>query len=542
MMDLKNQVGVSVNDGYFEIRYEADGVYLVVYPSVGKGKKVETWEVLDKLTRKQVRNINKSSIEFATLKADKSPVKIAEKQDEVKIDASVSVTIAQDKMKAQIIIVPPEGGNLPTVEGINRILNQNGVVFGINDETIETVVKYPVFNQQICVAEGVPSVNGQNGKVEFYFDYSSSRKPTILEDGRVDYRELNLVESVQKGKTLCGLIPPVPGKAGKTVTGANISMTNGKPAVLPKGRNVEVSGDGTLLLAGIDGQVCYIDGKVNVFSIYEVPADVDTSTGNINFIGNVIVRGNVLSGFTVEAGGNVEVWGVVEGATIIAGGDVILRRGMQGMGKGHLKSGGDVIAKYIEHSTIEARNEIKAEAIMHSNIKCGNKIELGGKKGLLVGGVTKVGREIIAKVIGSPMATATEIEVGLDPNIRERYKLLREELNSIESDIKKAEQAIAILKKLESAGALTPEKQEIMVKSVRTKIYLANRIEEIKVEIGQIDERMQQEANGKIKAYSNIYPGTKVSIGSCMMFVKDNLQYCSLYRDGADIRIGALDR
>lgn len=97
-------------------------------------------------------------------------------------------------------------------------------------------------------------------------------------------------------------------------------------------------------------------------------------------MGNVIIRGNVLSGFIVEAGGSVEVMGVVEAAVIKADGDIILRRGMQGLGKGLLKSGGDIIAKYIENSIIEAKGDIKAEAIMHSNVKCGNKLELSGKR------------------------------------------------------------------------------------------------------------------------------------------------------------------
>jgi len=47
---------------------------------------------------------------------------------------------------------------------------------------------------------------------------------------------------------------------------------------------------------------------------------------------------------------------------------------------------------------------------MHSNVKCGNKLELSGKKGLLIGGKCKVGKEIVAKVIGSYLATHTDIE------------------------------------------------------------------------------------------------------------------------------------
>lgn len=74
-----------------------------------------------------------------------------------------------------------------------------------------------------------------------------------------------------------------------------------------RGRNVYSGEDGLSLYSEIDGQVMYIDGKLSVFSTYEVPADVDNSTGNINFVGNLSVRGNVLSGFVVEVGGNVEV-------------------------------------------------------------------------------------------------------------------------------------------------------------------------------------------------------------------------------------------
>ena len=39
---------------------------------------------------------------------------------------------------------------------------------------------------------------------------------------------------------------------------------------------------------------------------------------------------------------------VVEGAIIEAGGDIIINRGVNGMGKGNLVAGGRVIAKFIE--------------------------------------------------------------------------------------------------------------------------------------------------------------------------------------------------
>ena len=57
-----------------------------------------------------------------------------------------------------------------------------------------------------------------------------------------------------------------------------------------------------------------------------------------------------------------------------------------------------------------------------------------------------------------------------------------------------------------------------------------------------LDEKLQQEVSGKVRSLNTIYPGVKVTIGTCTMYVKETLQYCTLYRDGADIRVGAVDR
>ncbi len=531
-----------MNDGFFELKFLEDGVYLTVNPAIDRGKSVEINDILERIVKKQIRNFSREVIDMAVRKADKIPVRIAAPQEENQINSTANVMVSPDKMKAFISFTPPENGRMLTIEETIDALSKNGIVFGVNKTNLETIIKYPVYNELVCIAEGAAPVNGQNGKVEFHFDIKRDGKPTIMEDGRVDFRELNIIQSVSKDQVLCTLVPPVPGIRGKTVYGADLVPLEGKPANLPRGRNVVVSEDGMSIVSNISGQVMFIEGKVNVFANYEVPADVDNSTGNINFVGNVIVRGNVLSGFVVEAGGNVEVWGVVEGAVIKAGGDIILRRGMQGMDKGILISGGDIIARYIEHSNIEARNNINSEAIMHSNVKCGNKLELSGRKGLLVGGTCKVGKEVIAKVIGSHMATVTEIEVGVDPSLREKYKALKEEMNNMENDLRKADQAIVILRKLEMAGALTPDKQEILAKSVRTKVFFTNRLNEIKDEMTQIEGKLQQDAYGKVRCFNFIYPGTKVAIGSCMMFVRENLQYCTLYRDGADVRVGSIDK
>ncbi len=458
-------------------------------------------------------------------------------------DLRILVTVSPDELKAFITLYASQDNSRVTKEEILAALQSQRVTYGLKEDVINFCSEQPIYNEAFCVAEGIPAQNGKNGSVIYHFDTSVDKSPTILDDGRINYRELNLIQSVKQGQLLCSLVPPVMGTQGMTVKGRIIPAVSGRPAILPRGKNVHASEDGQNLYASTDGEVEYLDlTKVSVYTNHEVPADVDNSTGNVNFVGSVIIKGNVLSGFSVEAGGNVEVYGVVEGATIKAGGNIILRRGMQGMGKGTLVAGGDIVSRYIEYCNVEAQGNIQAEAVMHSNVKCGNKLELTGRKGLLVGGTCKVGKIIIAKVIGSHMATVTDLEVGTDPTVRERFKQVKEELNSNESDIRKAEQAITLLKKLEGMGSLTPDKQEILTKSVRTKIYLSSRVEELKKEMVVLEEKLQQEVSGKIRSLNIIYPGVKVTIGTCTMYVKEPLQYCTLYRDGADIRVGAIDK
>jgi len=523
----------------FELTYGTDGVYLTVNKIFGTT--VPDTEVMNEIRRKKIRNFNADIITDTIKKAAGKPVKIAEKQEEEKIDALVEVITSPDKMKAYIKIRPPEGGGKPAgIQEIAYQLKQNNIIFGIKEDVVHALVENPIYDQNILVAEGMAPINGKNGETHFLVDIQRDRKPIIMEDGSVNYRDLNYIESVHKGQKLCEMTQPTPGIDGKNVVGTVLKAIDGKPAKMVRGRNVYSSEDGLSLYSEIDGQVMYIEGKLSVFSTYEVPADVDNSTGNINFVGNLSVRGNVLSGFVIEVGGNVEVFGVVEAATIKAGGSIILRRGMTGNGKGLLVAGGDIVAKYIENSRVEAANDIKAEAIMHSDIKCGNRLELGGRKGLLVGGTARVGREIEAKVIGSYMATTTNLEVGVDPNVRERYKFLRADIIKMEENSKKANQAVILLRKMEAAGMLTEEKKELLDKSVRSKIFFDSRISQYKEELAGLEEKLQQEVKGRVKVYNYLYPGTRISIGSANMHVKETLQHCTLYKDGVDVRIGPL--
>ncbi|NMA65995.1 MAG: DUF342 domain-containing protein [Clostridiaceae bacterium] len=529
------------NNAGYSLTYEKDGVYLTVHKPENFFSRVNESELVSLINKKKIRNYNAAAISEAVKRCDGRPVKIAEAQEEAKIDCGIEVIVTEDKMQAFVKLTPPEGnGSPPTVEAIVQALYSKGIVFGMSEEKIRKLVEDPIYNQQILVAEGVPPVNGENGKVKYLIDIKKDRKPIIMEDGTVNYKDMNLIENITKGQKLAELIPPIPGKDGKNIVGKVLKALNGKPAIIPRGRNVVFSPDGQELFSDIDGQLMYADGKISVFATHEVKDNVDNSTGNIRFIGNVTIRGNVLAGFEVEAGGNIEVDGVVEGAILKAGGNIILRRGMHGNNKGLLIAGGDIVAKYIESTTVEARGNINAEAIMHCDVKCSNKLILGGRRGLLVGGICRVGNFVEVKTLGSQMSTATVLEVGVDPNLRERLKFLKTDLPNMEEGHLKATQAINLLNKMAKVSPLSLEKREILAKSTRAKFYYEKMLQKYRKEIKEIEDIMQKSANGRIRILNSIYPGVRVAIGKSMLYIKEEAQYCTLYSDGADIRIGPL--
>ncbi len=530
----KNQQGMK--NGFYRLTIKEEGIFLAVFPPEEDGEPVETESVISELEKKEIEGYDKKLVEDTVMNMVQDPVRIGDAGSRHIIDAQAKVTVLPDRMKAYVMLVEPDGGKEITAETIRAELAQHDVVFGIKEDVIESLEQEPVYNEMICVADGVAAVDGKDGMVKYHFDTRKYRPPAIMEDGTVNFRELNTVQNVKKGEMLCTIIPPEKAKKGMTVTGEEIKAHDGKAAKVPRGKNVQVSEDGSMIFAAIDGEVEKIDEKVSVFATYEVKADVDTSTGNIKFIGNIVVRGNVLSGYKIEAGGSVEVWGVVEGAHITAQGDIVLKSGMQGMGKGVLVSGRDIVSKYIENSTVTAAGDIKSEAIMHSHIKCGHKLELTGRKGLLVGGTCRVGNEIQAMVIGSSLSGLTDVEVGMDPELREEYKKVRDTITDSSNAVKKADQAIKLLKKIALAGFLTGEKKELLQKSVRTKHYHEKIISDMKQSRREIEEKMRREAAGRIRCTNYVFPGTRITIGSSSMYVRETLKYCAIFREGADIK------
>ena len=216
----------------------------------------------------------------------------------------------------------------------------------------------------------------------------------------------------------------------------------------------------------------------------------------------------------------------------------MLKRGIQGFNKAKLFAKGDIMSRFIENCFICSEGSINAEAIMHSEVSSKSIVKVEGKKGLIVGGICKATREIHAKIIGSSMATTTILEVGVDPTLRTKQDNLKTEVDNMELNISNLDKTISLLNRLSKSNSLEEDKKQILIKSLRTRTVLAQKVEDIKSEIEQIDYEMELLSKGKIKVQNVIYPGVKIIVGNSVMFVREEIKHCTIYKEQGSIKIG----
>ncbi len=522
----------------FQLDYREDGVYLRISE---KETGDLTQEILDYIKSKQVKNYELVQVSLAT--QDKSnEYKIAPPQPEVLVDSTLKVQFSKDKMEVSILITKPQGGSLFTLESLRQELNNHNIIYGIDEQQLGRLVKVKWTEHFVTIAKGKAPINGTDGRIIYYFNTSQEHKPVILEDGTVDFKHLDIVKNVNKGDLLLEVIPPSEGVPGINVLGKEVSAKRGKESKFKKGKNTTESEDGLKLYAAIDGQVRTDDGKIAVSEIYQIPGNVDNSTGNITFNGTVMVNGNVKSGFKIVAEGNIEVNGVVEGATLIAKGDIILNRGIQGNNCADLQCQGNLVAKYIENAKINCQGNIAADFILHSEVVAKGKITLAGKKSLVVGGEVRAGDEIRAKIIGSHMGTLTKIEVGVDPEERNKYEKIKGEVIELQNNCDNLKKTIDLLSRQAQSAQLPQSKEEILIKSVKTHEFLKEKLQVLMEELQLVDEKIQNLANGKIHVEDKIYPGVKVVISNAVRFFYDEASTCTLLKKEGEISIGPFEK
>ncbi len=505
-------------NGSFKIKITDEGVMMKVIPPQGQGKAVHYQEVKMALESKEIAEVDWQIVQEIISESEGKWEKIAPRKPELDRDARAIIEISEDKLQAFLSYEPALGGQELTLAALQQLLQDEGIVQGIKEEKLKKIIKHREVVDRMLIAEGKPPQPGRDAELVYQFEHRTESVGTEREDGSINFYDLGLITNVQPGDVLVIKKDPKPGLPGKGVTGEELLPPEPRDRKLPVGKNVEAKDDNTLI-AKIAGQVVLENEKIHILPVHEVNGDVNLSTGNIEFVGNVHVKGDVTEGFSIKAQGNVEIRGHVSVADIEAGGDVIIHKGYIGKHKSQIKAGGDVRIKFVENAIISAGKSIFiTDAVMHSNLSAGDCIEVTKKKGLIVGGVTKARSTIEANIVGSTLATNTQLEVGIDPKLKLKVKELLGEVNDDKQNLQKTERALAILEKLNGQLNGLPQQKLVMYKQLQdTRKELERNIEEKQLELRYIEQKNNDANIGYVVVKKKVYPGVKIIIGNSQM-------------------------
>ncbi|WP_304353293.1 FapA family protein [Brachyspira innocens] len=540
-----NQEKVVFNkDTEIIVRVKRDGVFLKVNPPVAEGKRIEDITALEgKLIDAGIKEYDSHLAKKMLHEQTGEYAKVAEWDvGRSGNNAKISYSISDDKMRAYVTVTKPnKGGREMDLQDVKEIMENSGVTFGFQEENVVKCLEEGTFNIPILAAEGRAPVNGQNAKVEYLVNVNKKVIPKYIgEDQSIDYKDLSIVENVEQGQKLARKIPATDGEVGRTVLGVKIETKSGKDIDIKEilGNNVEMSDDGEYILASINGQVVLRGKSLNVEPIFEVSGDVGPETGNISFIGSVVVKGSVSDNYSIKAEGNIDVHGTVGKCDLEAKGDIMVKLGIQGNENSYVKAGGDVIAKFIQFSNVQAGNNVVVtEAILNSNIDADNRIILIGKRASASGGRLRALREVNGKVLGSQAGAVTLIETGISPAKRRAIDDLDKEKEELDNSIEETERNIKSLEQAAKLKKLDDEKKE-QLQSYKDQLAQANsRREEVVLEREALNQDIEVEkVESTVSAGKEMLPGVKLVIGSAEFTIRQSYKAITFFEEGGMIQ------
>lgn len=530
-------------DGDVFVNLSPEGAFLKVTKPVGRGKKATVRQALDLLSARVVNEIDSEMVSQVVNDAAGQYVKVGNFIQNPANDAIITVDVADQDMKAYIYVTPPgPGGCDLSAETIFSFLRNNRVVHGVREEYVRDFSDSPIYKEMVLVAEGSKPVNGRDAYIQYNFEVDQT-KVRLKEgaNGRVDFKELNIIQNVVEGQPLARKVSAERGVPGKTVTGKVIPAKNGKDMPMPLGKNVHVGDDQQTIIADMNGQVVMASNKINVEPIYTVTGDVNLRTGNIIFLGTVVITGNVDDGFSVKAAGNIEVHGTVGKAELDAEGDIIVHQGITGKSAGFVRAGRSIWARFIENAIVESGNMVVvSDGIINSQVDANKRIICQGKRAHIVGGRLRASEEINAKIIGSPVSgTETICEVGFDPKSKEKLDLLVARKEGSEKQLEEIELNLQTLVNIKKQRKSLPEEKEVYLRELlERRQFMLNDIKKLDSEITEIQNYLLTLKNrGRVSASSKVYPGVKIIIRDCKEDVKNEYRAVTFVLENNLIRV-----
>lgn len=498
-----------------------------------------TLEAFNKLLRDSFPNVKITSfltIKNVLLSAPGGPEPFGEERERI------TISMTDDALKSYLTLYVSNEDLLPNkrvdlVKEIFDALNKAGIVYGIKTAVLAGDLKS---GTEYLIAEGLPAVNGTDAQIK-QFEVTTPQ-PQIVDQGKVNHYELNLIHQVQQGDWLGERIDPTPGIPGKTVTGKEIHALPGKtlPLLYDRVSVAEERKDGiTALHAKKNGAVYYKGDAIGVYDFLEIKGDINFSTGNINFDGFLSVRGTVSDNFCVMANKDIEILGEygVGACDQIESteGSIYIKGGITGRGKTTVKCKKNIYVKYLSDINVECEGNVYVGFYcMNANIKA-RQIIVESPKGKVIGGTLEADVCVSASDIGSRAENRTIIRIkGFDrAQMKAELDTVQAMLEENRSQQNRIKQHIQVYS---STSTLTPEKKEVYEKLKATYQAIKDDTKKLEFQLKSLTEYLKTPGEGAVIAKSRCYPKVRVEIKGLFQEIIDEKPTTTFYYRDGEIR------
>ncbi len=325
-------------------------------------------------------------------------------------------------------------GEAMDAHGLRECCRRAGVTAGIDDALVEDLgerLSSDLFTHEGVIARGIDPQQGEAGRIEFEFPVEVVAGAKLA-DGRIDFHERNLLQSVRQGDELGRRIDPVEGTPGVFVDGLPIAVDAVEKVGFGKlGKGVRMVDD-SIVEAVKDGMLIIVPHSlIDVVDSYEHRGDVDVASGDLHVCGSIEVMGDVAESYALAATKNVVVRGMVADASVEAGADITVQGGA--MGKlAVLTAGHDLTCRHASRATLRAGGDV---CLTDHGIDChvfGHSVTVEQGRGVIVGSEVHARQSIHLIEAGNDVGALTILKVA--DTSRERRELL-----SLETEQRKQE-------------------------------------------------------------------------------------------------------
>jgi uncharacterized protein (DUF342 family) len=452
----------------------------------------------------------------------------------------LAVELSTDLLEACLVLPPAADTPAPGYDALCQALADAGVVFGIDLGLLRDIAGQPRPGQSIAVARGKAARAASDETLVLHFH--AGGPPRETDHGGVNFRELGTFNNFAADEVLASKAVTDPGAPGINVLGEEIPFSKGKELRFQLGRGAKLSDDGQQVLAEFNGHACLVNNRISVIDTIQVQGDVDFGVGNIDFAGHVKIAGSVNPGFSVSAQGDLEIHGNVEQADIACGGNLTINGLVFGHGHCQIKCRGAARIGALDQASVEVGGALTVDHyIRHCLVQVGDSLELLGRKGTIVGGEISVFHQVLAACIGSPMATMTKLNLGINPFAASEIQRLDRQTIELRGKLEQVEANINGLLRLSKCNSQAASRHaETLAKLSAAKTQLDAELAGQLAAHAELRRSMHECISAQVKASDRIFPGVLLTFrGRYMYKTTDLIQFVAITENAGEVQVGA---